>query len=213
MAKKRKKTRKRQTKTAAEFARIKDRIRAQERYYQKRGFDTVSVYDTFSGVKASRSSLKELRKYEKQWKEYVADLKREAAKVAREKDVSASIAYKYLAAREREESGHGILQFEDVIIKSFAEKINEFPNYQSRVKMAEFVGRLRSLLGDTEAARVLAETAENEQDFEAVLQYFTDDVALYNTYNLMDLIVNKLDATDYPIAADELRDFMDTLEF
>lgn len=206
------KKKKKQTKTAKEFQRIKKAIRSQERYYQKKGLDTVSVLDTFAGVKPTRSSLAELKRYQKQWKLYIDDVKKEAAKIQKEKDISSSVAYKYLAARDRVPSG-GSLLFEDVILKTFIEKVNSFPNFESRQKMGEFIVRMRRLLGDQETARILAETADNEEDFDAVLQYYTNETALQNTYNLMDTIVAHLSETENPIAIDELREFMDTLEF
>lgn len=202
---------KKPTKTAKEFQRIKKAIRAQERYYEKKGFDTVSVLDTFSGVKPTRSSLAEIKRYQKQWKLYIDDIKKEAARIQKENDISSSVAYKYLAARDRVPEG-GSLLFEDVILKTFIEKINTFPNFESREKMGEFVVRMRRLLGDQETARILAEAAENEEDFDSVLQYFTNETALQNTYALMDTIVSRLDETENPIAVEELRDFMDTLE-
>ena len=211
MAKKR--TKKKITKTAAEFSKIKKRIREQERYYSKKGFEMPSVSDAFAGTKPTRKALSELKKYEKLWKGKIADLKTAAAQIRKEKGVSASVAYQYLSAKEREKETGNILEFEDVLIDSFYKKINSFPNYQSRVKMSDFIGRMITLLGYTETARILAQTAENEEDFEAVLQYYTDDIALYNTYNLMETMVNSLSDTEFPIAKEELQLFMETLEF
>lgn len=194
-----------------EFAKLKKRIREQERYYNKKGFDTVSVLDTFAGVKPTRSALAELKRYAKVWKAQVEDLKKAAAAIAKQKGVSAGVAYKYLAAQATEASQE-TLNFEDVVLSAFMERVNSMPNYASRELMGDFVGRLRNLLGDEEAARILAESAENEEDFEAVLQYFENETALYNTYQLIDTIVSSLDETENPIAVDELRDFMDSIE-
>lgn len=201
------------TKTALEFQRIKKQIREQERYYGKKGFDLPSVIDTFSGVKPDRSALSELKRYKKTFSELISGLKTEAAKIKKEKGVSADVAYKYIAAKTRDTSGGPPLLFEEVIINSFIERVNKMPNYESRKQMGDFIGRLINLLGSEEAARVLAETAENEQDFDAVLQYEVDNIALQNTYTLMETIVDRLETSNHPIAADELRDFMDTLEF
>lgn len=212
MAKKRKTTKK-PTKTALEFNKLKKRIREQERYYNKKGFEMVSVADTFAGVKPTRSSLAELKRYAKQWGAMIKDLKAEARKIQKQKGVSAGVAYRYLSARERDQAGTGILDFEDVVIKSFIDQVNKMPNYSSREKMGEFVNKLCQAVGDAEAARILAETAENEQDFEALLQYETDDVAMYNTYQLIDTIAGKLEDMEMPLAADEIRDFMDTIEY
>ena len=160
MAKKRKTTKK-PTKTALEFNKLKKRIREQERYYNKKGFEMVSVADTFAGVKPTRSSLAELKRYAKQWVAMIKDLKAEARKIQKQKGVSAGVAYRYLSARERDQAGTGILDFEDVVIKSFIDQVNKMPNYSSREKMGEFVNKLRQAVGDAEAARNLAETAEN----------------------------------------------------
>lgn len=208
-----KKKTKKPTKTAIEFGKLKKRIREQERYYNKKGFEFPSVLDTFAGVKPTRTALSELKKYNKLWKATVKDLQKEARKIQKQKDVSAGVAYRYLSARERDEAGTGILNFEDVVLKSFIDEVNKMPNYSSREKMGEFVVRLRQAVGDSEAARILAETAESEQDFEALLQYETDGVAMYNTYQLINTIANKLEEMEMPIAADEIRDFLDTIEY
>ena len=206
-----KRKKKKPTKTAIEFNKIKKRIREQERYYSKRGFDIVSVSDTFYDVKPTRSTLAELKRYEKQWKQKVKDIKKAASIIKKEKGVSTSVAYKYLAARDQAQAGN-VLKFEDVVINAFYEKINQFPNFQSRLKMGGFIARLTSLVGSEETARILANTAENEQDFEAVLQYNTDDIALYNTYQLMQTIVDQLSESEYPISKQELQDFIDSIE-
>lgn len=174
----------------------------------------VSVSDTFAGVKPTRSALAELKRYAKQWKASIKDLQQQARKIQKQQGVSAGVAYRYLSALERDQSGSsGGLNFEDVIMSSFLEQVNKMPNYSSREKMGEFVVKLRGAVGDEEAARILAETAENEQDFEALLNYETDDIAMYNTYQLIDTIAGKLEESGYPLAADDIRDFMDTIEY
>ena len=212
MAKKKSRTKKKPTKTAIEFNKLKKRIREQERYYRNKGFDTVSVVDTFAGIKPSRSALSELKKYAKLWTKQVDELKKASARIQKEKGVSAGVAYKYLSARAAAMDDEDILDFDDVVLSAFMERVNSMPNYKSREMMGMFVARLRNTLGDEEAARLLAEAAENEEDFEAVLQYEETETALYNTYQLMQTIMENLDETEYPIATDELRDFMDSIE-
>ena len=184
------------------------RITTQEAYYRKKGLSVTSVKDTFSGMQPNRSALAELKRYEKIWKSRVASYKAFARELVKEKGVSLDIAYKYIVALENQKEKPGGVLFEDVIFESFFERVGRFPNAETRKKMSEFIGRLRQLVGDEEAARLLADTAENDQDFDVLFTYYENEEASQNLYNLVENIVDKLDQTEYPIAIDELNEFM-----
>ena len=199
------------TKTEAAYKKLMKSIKQQERYYQQRGFKTVSVSDTFEGMKPNRAGLSELKKYKKIWEAQTAGWKESAKALAKEKVVSAKVAYTYISAMENKERQPGGVQFEEVILDAFNQKVNSMPNYKTREIMGTFTARLRRLLGDEEAARLLAETAEEDKEFEVMLDYYSNEEALQNAYNLIDKIRGKLDETEYPITYQEITEFMESI--
>ena len=203
-------TRKKARGAKARYQKKLQKIQGQEQALQAKGFSTPSVMDVFDKNSYSKQNARELREYSKTWESYKKEIAARVREIQRQKNVSREVGYHYVASLENMRSA-GTVSFEDVIFSAFFERTMHFPNANTRRDMVSFMDRLRKAVGDEEAARLLAESATNEQDFDSVLQYYPNEEAQQNTYALMQSIVDRLDETEYPITKEELTEWMESL--
>ncbi len=154
------------TKTAREYNRIYKAVKEQERYYRNKGIRLPEISAADFGGK-TRSGLAALKRYQKQLKEQVKGIQKEVRAIQKEMDITSRAAYQELSARMASES----ISYQEVAINNFYEIVQSWATQSSRETMFKFLNEIRSTVEDSDFARVLQETAQENRAMEE-LQFY-----------------------------------------
>ena len=143
------------TKTAREYNRIYHAIKEQERYYRNKGIKLPEISAADFGGK-TRSGLAALKRYQKQLKQTVADIKKEIKDIRKEAGVSTSAAYEIASGRRAAAD----VTYQQVAIDNFYQIVASWATRSSRETMYKFLNEIRSRVTDSDFAAVLQQTAQ-----------------------------------------------------
>ena len=193
------------TKTAREYDRIMKNIKEQERYYSQRGIKLPEVSAADFGGK-TRTGLAKLRKYQKQLKQTVSDIKKKVRNLAKEFGISVKSAYEMVSAQY----GGNIPTYTDVAIDNFYKIIDRWATRSSRLAMYKFLNNIRGRVTNEDFAAALKDTAEHDQAMEELLYYhvYSEEVSILQP--LLFNILSKLTSIGN-LGKDEVRDDINEL--
>lgn len=197
------------TKTYKEFSRMIKNLVEIRRYYGKKGIDVPDVRDYYTRSDASGANLRGLKKFKKQIIDpFISDIKAKVKGIVKDKGLSTKVAYKRLSALLS-----GPAKAADVTIETFYKNVESFANADTRTAMKKFMVEFEGAVEDRdELARILQETAEEDEAFEMLQRYQSGEQAYNNLANLITNMLHKLQETQ-PITAEDLLDRVEEFVF